>query len=298
MFVLYIQQLSNLIKQHSLSVHLFADDIQIKTSNHPQHVHSAISPVETCISDVKYWMIENKLLLNDEKTECFLIRPNKCTQNINCTPLSFGHNVISFSTTAKNLGFHFTDDTRIDEHVPDICHKVYIDIRRISSIRHLLSIDATKTLLSAFVLPKLDCNSLFYGSPMHMLERLQKVQNSAARLIVQCHKQNHTSSIFTSLQWLPINARIEYKLSIICHSFFLDMSPIYLYELLLVYTPKRNLCSSSDNRILCIPKLRTKTFGHRSFSFAAPTIWNSFHTELRHTDSIQKFKLALKTHLL
>ena len=102
----YIQPLSNLIKLHSLSVKLFADDIQIETSILPQHVHSAISSVEICISNVKHWMIENKLQLNDEKTECLLTHPNKCTQNLNCTSLSFGYNVISFSTTAKNL----TDD--------------------------------------------------------------------------------------------------------------------------------------------------------------------------------------------
>ena len=120
LFVLYIQPLSSLIKRHSLSVHLFADDIQIGTSILPQHVHSTISSVEICISDVKYWMIENELQLNDEKTLCLLIRPNKCTQNLNCTSLSFGHNVMSFSTTAKNLGFHFTDDMRIDAHVRDI----------------------------------------------------------------------------------------------------------------------------------------------------------------------------------
>ena len=282
MFVLYIQPLSNLIKRHSLSVHLSADDIKIEASNHPQHVHCAISSVETCISDVKYWMIENKLQLNYEKTECLLIRPNKCTQNLNCTSLSFGHNVISFSTTAKKLGFHYADYMRIDAHVQDICRKAYIDIRRISSIRHLLSIDATKTLLSAFLFPKLDyCNSLFYGSPMYMLERLHKVQNSAAKLIFRCRKQSHISPLFMFLHWLPINARIEYRLSVICHSFFLGLS-----DLLLVYTPKRNLRSSSDNRILCIHKLRTKTFGHRSFSFAAPQIWNSLPSELRHADSI------------
>ena len=120
LFVPYIQPLSNLIKRHCLRVHLFADDIQIKTSMLPQHVHSAMSYVEICICDVKYWMIENKLQLNDEKTECLPIRPNKCTHNLNCSPLSFGHNVISFSTTAKNLGFHFTDDMRIDAHVQDI----------------------------------------------------------------------------------------------------------------------------------------------------------------------------------
>ena len=132
---------------------------------------------------------------------------------------------------------------------------------------------------------------------MYMQERPQKFQNSEARLIFQCRKQNYTSTLLMSLHWLPINARIEYKLSVICHSFFLCLSPTYLSDLLLVYIPKRNLRSSSDNRILCIPKLRTKTFGHRSLSFAAATKWNSLPSELRHTNSIQKFKLALKTHL-
>ena len=105
----------------------------------------------------------------------------------------------------------FADEMRIGAHVQDICRKVYIDIRRISYIRYLISIDATKSLLSAFVFPKLDyCNSLFYGSPMYMLERLQKVQDSAARHIFQCRKQNHISPLLMSLHWLPIYARIEY----------------------------------------------------------------------------------------
>ena len=178
------------------------------------------------------------------------------------------------------------------------CRIAYNDTRRICSICHPLSIDAAKTLLSAFVLPKLDyCNSLFHGSPMYILERLQKVQNSTARLIFQCRKQNHISPLLMSLHWLPINARIEYKLSVICHSFVLGLSPIYLSDLLSVYTSKRNLRTFSDNRISCILKLQKKTFGRRSFSFAAPTKWNSLPSELRHTDSIQKFKLALKTHL-
>ena len=184
---------------------------------------------------------------------------------------------------------------RIDEHLQDICHKVYIDIQRIISICHLLSIEETKTLLSAFVLPKVDyCNSILYGNPMYMLEKFQKVQNSASRLIFQCHKQSHISPLLMSLHWLPINAHIEYKLSVICHSFFLGLSPTYFSNLLSVLTPKRHLHSSSDNGIPCIPKLRTNTFGHRSYSFAAPTIWNSLPTELRHTDSIHKFKSALK----
>ena len=296
LFVLYIQPLSNIIKRRSLRVHLFADDIQFEASILPQYIHSAISSVETCISDFKNWMIENKLQLSDEKTECLQIRPNKCTHNLNCTSTSIGHNVMSFSTTEINLGLYLRDDMRIDAHVQDICRKAYIDMRRISSIRHL-SIDATKTPLTAFVLPKLDYyNSLLHGSPLYMLERHQKVQISAVRLIFQCRKQSHIS-LFMSLHWLPINTCIEYKLSVICHSFFSRLSPTYLSDLLSVYTFKGNLRSFSDNRILCIPKLRTKTFRLRMFYSAGPTTWNSLPTELRYTDYIHKFKSALKTHL-
>ena len=99
------------------------------------------------------------------------------------------------------------------------------------------------------------------------------------------------------LHWLTMNARIEYKLSVICDSFLLGLSTIYLSDLLSVHSPKRNLRSSSDNRMLCIPKQRTKTFWHRSFTFAVPIIWNSLPSELRHTDSILKNKSAITTHL-
>ena len=222
-------------------------------------------------------MIENKLQLSDEKTECLTIRQDKYTQDLNHTSLSLGHNVISFSTTAKNFGFHFTDDIRIHEHVQDICRKAYINIRRICSIRYLLSIDATKCLLSAFVLPKLDyCHSLFYGKPMYRLKRLRKVQNSAARLISTCRRLSHISPRLISLIWLPNNARIEYKLSVICHSLFLGLFPIYISDLLTVNTPRRNL-PSFYNGILCMPNLRTKTSWHRSFSSTATTIWNSLY---------------------
>ena len=103
-------------------------------------------------------------------------------------------------------------------------------------------------------------NSLFHGSQICMLEKLHKVQNSTPRLIFQCRKQNHISPLLTSLHWLPIKTSIDYKLSVICHS-SLGMSPIYLSDLLSVYTPKRNL-HTSDNRILCSPNPRTKTFRH------------------------------------
>ena len=105
----------------------------------------------------------------------------------NHTSISFGHNVISFISTAYNLGYYYTNDTRIDAYAQDISRQANIDIRRIDSIRHLPSIDASKTLLSAFVLPKLDYgNCTFYGSQNYMLEMHQIVQSSAVNHYIRC----------------------------------------------------------------------------------------------------------------
>ena len=168
----------------------------------------------------------------------------------------------------------------------NICRSAHSELRRISTIRHLLSADSTKTLVSALVLSRLDyCNSLLSGCPKHLLETLQKVQNSAARLVLKAHKLDHVSPLLRTLHWLPIQARIEYKLSTACHSFFSDTAPVYLSDLLRVYSPSRQLRSTSDSRTLRIPHIKTETFGHRSFSHAVPSVWNSLPHEIRHIQS-------------
>ena len=130
-------------------------------------------------------------------------------------------------------------------------------------------------------------------------EKLQKVQNTAARLILKAHKRDHVSPLLRTLHWLPIQAHIkyEYKLSTLCHSFFSDAAPVYLSDLLRFYSPLRQLRSSSYSRTLRIPHIKTKTSGHRSFSHAASSVWNSLPHDIRHIQSVTAFKAALKTYL-
>ena len=93
----------------------------------------------------------------------------------------------------------------IELHMKNVCRSAYSELRRISAIRHLLSVDSTKTLVSAFVLSRLDyCNSLLSGCPKHFLEKLQKVQNSAARLVLKDKKRDHVSPLLRTLHLLPI----------------------------------------------------------------------------------------------
>ena len=137
------------------------------------------------------------------------------------------------------------------------------------SFRHYLTATATKTLICALVLARLDyCNSLLAGSPKHIIDKLQKVQNSAARLAFRAKKLDHIPPLLHSLHWLPVQARIEYKLSVLYH-FFSDSCPSYLADLLSVYSPSRTLRFSADTLILKVPVTRTKTYGQRAFAYSA-----------------------------
>ena len=129
------------------------------------------------------------------------------------------------------------------------------------------------------------------------MNRLQKVQNTAARLTLKIKKYDHITPALMQLHWLPIEARIIYKVCLHCHNFIHNDPPAYFSELLSIYTPSRSLRSSQDPFTLTVPRTRTATYGERAFSSAAPKHWNSLPLTIRQHPSTDSFKRALKTHL-
>ena len=79
----------------------------------------------------------------------------------------------------------------------------------------------------------------------------------AARLVLKAHKRDHVSPLLRTLHWLPIQTRIEYKLSTLCHSFFSNTAPVYLSDFLRVYSQLRQLRSFSRSRTLRISHIKT-----------------------------------------
>ena len=184
-----------------------------------------------------------------------------------------------------------------------MCRDYYRNIVRfvklgcINSIRYYLFVQATKTLVLAFVFSWLDyCNSLFSGCPQYLLKRLQKVQNNAACLILKAPKTDHITPHLHTLHWLPINATIKSKLCSLCFGAITSTGPVYLSDLLKIYTPSRQLLSS-DVRMLCIPSVNTKSYGERSFSNTASTLWNTLPKDIKFSYSVSSFRSVCKTHL-
>ena len=123
---------------------------------------------------------------------------------------------IQRASTNRKLGV-CVDPTLSFQQQISACRIYYLELRRISAIRHYLSEDVTKNLLCAFILSRLDyCNSLLAGSSEYFLSKHQKVQNNAARLGFRMTRSAHVTSMLHSLHWLPTEQRIEYKLSLLC----------------------------------------------------------------------------------
>ena len=139
--------------------------------------------------------------------------------------------------------------------------------------------------------------TLLFGRPQYLLNKLQKVQNNTARPVLRVSKTDHISPHHGSLHWLPIDSRIQYKLSSVCYNCLNSTAPDYLTELLRIYKPAHQLSSSSDTSILCIPTVRAHSLGQRAFSNAVPTVWNILPYEIRSSNTISSFKSSLKTYL-
>ena len=100
-----------------------------------------------------------------------------------------------------------------------------------------------------------------------------------------------------SLQKLCLWTVLWVKLCSLCFGAITFTGPVYLSDLLKIYTPSRQLRSSADICIMCIPAVNTKSYGERSFSYSGPTLWNTLPKDIRFSQSVSSFRSALKTHL-
>ena len=166
-------------------------------------------------------------------------------------------------------------------------------------------------LACAIVSSRLDyCNSVLNGLSSHNLQRLQTVQKRAARIVLGVGRRVTAEPLLRQLHWLPVGKRIQYKTALVTFKTLSLQQPSYLYSLLTPYNPTRTLRSSHFN-FLTVPRVST-ALQSRSFSVAAPHLWNSLPLQLRllvtctqpcsslspqSSINLLSFKRQLKTHL-
>ena len=220
-------------------------------------------------------------------------KPHRCFTTV----LLLYNNLHKYLTTAlilyHNLHKYFTNTIGY----VDTC---YFELRRLASIRRFLTSTATATLVSAFVLSRIDyCNSLLFGSTNDVTSHLQRIQNYAARVIFRLPMSSSITIHLKSLHWLPVKVRSTYKIACLCYHCHSSTAPSYVTDMLHKKPLRtRNTRSSSYTMpLLNRPAHSKATLGDRSFSFASSSVWNSIPNDVRCAPSLSSFKSRLKTYL-
>ena len=200
-------------------------------------------------------------------------------------------------TTVTYLGIIFDSRMLMDQQVSSLVKSCFYQLKSISRIRKYLTHEAATKVIHAFISSKLDYgNSLLSGLPKYQLNRLQRIQNTAARIVTRINKYDHISPVLYNLHWLPVAKRIVFEILTLVYRCLNNVAPGYLCDFIIPYKPVRALRSTNE-LLLCVPKIRTKTYGARAFCFIAPSLWNSLPLVVKQSKSYDTFKQTLKTHL-
>ena len=184
-----------------------------------------------------------------------------------------------------------------EHQVQNICKAAFFHIRNLSKIRKCLTQKDTETLVHGFVTSKLEnCNSLLAELPQYLLDKVQRIQNAAARLVSCSRKYDRITPVLKELHWLPEKQRIIFKTLLFTYKALKAPAPQYISDFLVQYKPPRAL-RSSDKKLLQVPHFKLKTYGGRTFSYIAPYLWNQLPNAIRQAPSVGTFKSNLKTYL-
>ena len=284
-------------------IHCYADDSQVYISFSPNDRAEQLAVMrnmEDCIRDIHFWMLNNDLKFNDDKTEFLIIGSSQQLEKLDNISIRVGVSDIHPVPLARKLGCWFDSSLSMASQIKKTCASSFYYIYNVRRIRKYLSRQSTAILVHAFITSRLDyCNGLLHGLPDCLLNKLQRIQNACARLIFRQQKFCHVTPLIYELHWLPIKCRIEFEIFLITFKILNFLVPTYLSSLIFLrLSSKYNLRNSSDNLLLSYPHFKSKaTVGDRSFTCAAPKPWNALPFDIRSASTVIIFKAKLKTHL-
>ena len=282
LFSLYISLIGQIVSDFSISHQQYADDVQLYINLKSTTIGTSISRLKTCLSTLHSWLCFNGLSLNPDKSEAILFGTHQRLQTFPATPsIHISGTVVEPSDQITSLVVVMDSNLTFNAHITVLCKACHLHLRSHRHIKRSLTDDMAILIDVALVQSRLDyCNSLFFNRSCFNINKLQRVQNLAAK-----HALNDwcspTQQIFVKLHWLPIQSRIKFKictLTQITHNMFLLVCWGHLIN---AYWLNRELERALAN--WC------------AFSVCAPNVWNSLPLSIRLSPTLATFKHNLKT---
>ena len=239
----------------------FTDDHSVRNSFKPSKLdhtkeHQTITIIEKSMQDIKVWMDQVHLKMNKSKTEFIYFGWPSQLEKCKTRKIDVNGEEITRSDHTRYLGAHLDQKLDFKLHIQAKSRAAILNILRIKAARKYLTRSACNKLMVSLVLSHLDyANSLLGGLLKASIATLQRIQNIAARIVLNKGKYDSATSCPEQLHWLPIRYRIEYKIITLVHRSLHQAAPPYLSRLVNYHIQRRRgLHSEEDTSKLEIPK--------------------------------------------
>ena len=198
--------------------------------------------------------------------------------------------MITTSRFVRNLGVVIDHQLDFKKQVSSIVSVCSFHLRHINKMSRYLPMATKERVVNAIITSRLDyCNTLLYGTSVNNIARLQRIHNSAARLILRRPRSDSAMPLLCILHWLPVPQRIEFKFVFTYKAVHGD-APKYLSDLVCPYKPARAL-RSANNNLLTVVRTIVKA-GNNSFVVAAATLWNALLNNIETSACLATLKHA------
>ena len=277
----------------------YADDHSIRKPFRPGNTigiteSDTITIMEDSMLGISKWMNEVRLKLNESKTDFIYFGSKNQLKKCTFDKIKINNETIQRS----DLGGHLDQNLNLRKHVVTKCKTAMMNIWKIRLIRKFLTRDICHQLTLSLAISHLDySNAILIGCLDTTLSLMQRVQNTAARMILNKHRSYSATECLKPLHWLPIKSRIIYKVLVTVFKCRHGMAPKYLQDLLKAKENQRQGLKSNNKQLLKVPATTRKTFADRSFSVKGPKLWNDLPDNIQTILSYAEFKKQLKTHL-
>lgn len=275
------------------SMTMYADDSTVYAASNSHSELNILLQHELDL--VIEWVDRNRLSLNIAKTKCIALGSHATVKRQNTLTLSIKHTAIEQVYKVKLLGLNIDEKLSWSNHIDDVAMRMGRAVSVINRCSYYMNDHTIKLVIQALVLSHIDyCSIVWSSAPKSVIQKLQFVQNRAARLVLGCPYRANVKYMHSRLQWLTVENRLFYNLLTFFHKMYVFQKPICLFSRIQhVHDTHNHNTRRRSKGLVVLPPARTCA-KQKTVMYRAMLSWNRLSDEVRSIVSIPAFKKQLK----